>query len=202
MATTQQVTNLKTDLYLNYYNKSDEATAFLTWLQSNTSYTNGVWKFHTTNINTETEQTDSGTGETVFKNIVAGWARSKHRKQDAWNTWLADKLEYTNGRFYLDVDNNDFVQQSIRGRYSRETTLDGQNVYYLEVDCDPIMTGQRIVFDEDFTIYRTVTDNDCRLRLYFLTRRVLTSPLGVHVDCERDSNGKVYSGGSALIYTR
>lgn len=196
---TVQVTNLKTDLYKNYYDKSAEANVFLEWLQENTSYTNGVWRFHTSKINHETEQTDTGTGFDTFKRIVASWARSKYNKQEAWNTWLTEKLEYTNGRFYLDTVNNDYVKQTITGSYSCETTLNNQYVYYLKVDCTPAFTGQNVKFDEGYTIYRTVTDKDGVLRLYFLSNKILTDPLKVHVECEQASSGKVYSGASATI---
>ena len=194
-----QVTNFKTDLYLNYYDKSTESNVFLEWLQENTSYSNGVWRFHTTHINHETEQADTGTGLDTLKKIVATWARSKYNKQEAWNTWLTERLEYTNGRFYLDNVNNDYVKQNLTGSYSRETKLGDSYVYYLKVDCTPPLTGQRVIFDESYKVYRTVTDKDGVLRLYFLSDKILTDPLHAHVEAERDSKGKVYSGAVTTI---
>lgn len=199
---TVQVTNLKTDLYKNYYDKTDEPTVFLEWLMENTSYSNGVWRFHTSHINHESEQTDSGNGWTNLKVIVASWARSRYNKQEAWNNWLNERLEYTNGRFYLDTVNNDYIKQTITGYYSQETSYMGEYVYLLSVECKPSLNGQRIVFDENYPLYYTIDDNDGLLRIYFFSNRVLTDPLHVHVECETGGDGKVYSGGSASINPR
>ena len=197
--TSIQVTNFKTDLYLNYYDKTEEPSIFFEWLQENTTYDNGVWRFHTSKINHETEQKDTGKGWDTLKKFVSSWARSRYNKQEAWNTWLNERLEYTNGRFYLDNVNNDYVKQTIKGSYSRETTLGNDYVYYLKVDCTPSLTGQKVIFDEDYTIYRRVTDKDGVLRLYFLSDKILTDPLHVHVEAERNSNGKVYSGAVSTV---
>lgn len=196
-----QVTNFKTDLYYNYYDKTTEPEVFLEWLQENTSYENGVWRFHTEKINHETEQTDSGTGWLNLKVIVASWARSKYNKQEAWNNWLTERLEYTNGRFYLDSVNNDYVKQSITGSYSRETTLNGKYLYFLNVSCTPTCAGQKIIFDEDYQIYYTIDNNNGVYKIYFLSEKILTDPLRVHVESEL-VNGKVYSGGVATINPR
>ena len=99
----------------------------------------------------------------------------------------------------MDNVNNDYVKQTIKGSYSRETTLGNDYVYYLKVDCTPSLTGQKVIFDEDYTIYRRVTDKDGVLRLYFLSDKILTDPLHVHVEAERNSNGKVYSGAVSTV---
>lgn len=192
------ITNFKEKLHLDYYYKSEEKFAFLKWLNDNLNYANGVLKINENYTNTLTSQSDTGKGKNDLKNLIKSWFLNRKELNDCWTSLLRERLEYTNGRLYLDTVNNDYVQQEIHGQCTYETMYQGQYLYYLEVTLTPSGKGQKVSFDESSYTVRTViknTDSNLRLQFYSPTR---VNRVKVHADAHNYQD-VVYSGASTRI---
>lgn len=197
--TSKIITNLKEKLHLRNYYKTEEKHAFLTWLNNNLKYTNGVLKINENYTNTLTNPADNSTGSDDLKTLITGWFYNRKELIDYWTSQLQNRLEYTNGRLYLDSENTDYVRQSISGFYSYETMYQGNYLYYLEVKLSPACKGQSLVFNENYNIRQVYTNTDSVLKLQFYSR-VRVNRVLVYADAE-NYRGVVYSGASIRLTT-
>ena len=77
-----------------YYTHDNEEPSLLTWLESNSSYNNGVLKINTGKVYTESKSNNTS----IFKRYLDKHFRDKRTKQEYWSSLTDKYFKYNNGQ--------------------------------------------------------------------------------------------------------